>query len=59
MPSQSDVEIEDEACEIAVRQVGEERVPERIVLLKQDQHGEGGHVAEDAGHGEPGVRRAP
>ena len=34
-------------------------MPERIVLLKQGQHCEIGQIAEDAGHGEPGVRSAP
>ena len=51
--------VEHEPREIAVRQIGEERVPKRIVLLKQDQHGEIGHVAEHTGHGESGVGCTP
>lgn len=54
-----DFEIENESREIAIGKIREQRVAERIVLLKEDQHREIGHVAEHTGHGEPGVRRAP
>jgi hypothetical protein len=54
-----DVEIEHQACEIAVRKIREQRVAERIVSLEQDQHSEIGQVAEHAGHGEASVGRTP
>jgi len=53
------VEFENQAGEIAVGEIRKQRVPERIVLLKQDQDGEICHVAKHSGDGESGVGGAP
>ncbi len=54
-----DVEVEHETGQVAIRQIGEQRVAERIVFLEQDQHGEIGQITKHAGDGESRVRRTP